>query len=253
MPGKRHYGVRVETPVSAAARISKLVPAHVDAWGLVRCDGTLEELAAYRAGSDEDGWDVRARCEVGDLLVGTVGHGTSRVIINVNRVEGVDARGVEWTPGTDVPIVPSVGWTEVAARYGSSRAWQRLDGRAARRFIEALIAELRTASDVSEREGDVQLGRCRKRSAKNRARMIDRAGGVCEGCNHNFRTGFGVRGDRALEVHHLKPLSQTGPNTRTQLRDLAVLCATCHRLVHADPQLRIESLKPGWYRMQSED
>lgn len=253
IPPNHHYGVRVETLVGAAKRISKLISTENDAWGLVRCDGTLEELAAYRAGSEEYGWDVRAHCEVGDFLVGTVGHGRSRVIVNVNRVEGVHKRRVEWAPETDVPILPAVGWSEVAARYGRTSAWQRLDGRAAKSFVDALVAELQSATDVPEREGELRLGRCRKRSAKNRTRMLDRANGRCEGCDRNFRMGFGLRGDRALEVHHLKPLSQTGSNTSTRLTDLAVLCATCHRLVHADPQLRISGLRPGWSRMMTEE
>lgn len=253
MPLAREYGVGVETPEGAAARIAELIPARADGWGLVRCDGTLEELAAYRAGSGDYGWNVRAHCEVGDLLVGTVGLGNSRVIVNVNRVEGLTARGVIWSAETDVPIVPSVGWSEVATRFGNARAWQRLDTHDATLFLEALVAELFSAVDVPEREGDLRLGRCRKRSAKNRRRMLDRAGGVCQGCDRNFRIGFGARGDRALEVHHLKPLSQTGPNTLTRLSDLTVLCATCHRLVHADPQLRIAGLRPGWLRMQSEE
>ena len=242
----------MESPSDAAKRISEIVPSSPDGWGVVRCDGTLEELAKYRAGSPEYGWDVRARCSVGDLLLGTVGQGRSRVIINVNRVEGVFPRGVEWIPQTDVPIVPSIGWAEVGARFGRTDAWRRLDGAAALRYIGAVTSELKAASDVPEREGEVRLARCRRRSTKNRIRKLDEAGGVCAGCARNFRVGFGFRGDRALEVHHLKPLSKSGEDVHTKLSELAVLCATCHRLVHADPQLRIDSLPPGWLRMSTE-
>lgn len=242
----------MDTPAVAAARISELVPARTSNWGIIRCDGTIEELAAYRAGSLEYGWRVREQCKIGDLLIGTVGTGASRVIVNVNRVEGVGPLGVEWTPETDVPIVPPIGWSEIAARFGRRATWRRLEGAEAMRFISAIAAHLEAAEDIPESEGDIRLGRCRKRSMKNRMRMLDRADGVCEGCHRNFRTGFGARGDRALEVHHLKPLSQTGSKTSTRLRDLAVLCATCHRLVHADPQLRIDSLRLGWLRTLAE-
>lgn len=38
---------------------------------------------------------------------------------------------------------------------------------------------------------------------------------------------------RVYEVHHLAPLSKAATPVRTTLADLAVLCANCHRAVHA--------------------
>lgn len=40
--------------------------------------------------------------------------------------------------------------------------------------------------------------------------------------------------ERAYEVHHKKPLSAAAAPVRTLLQDLAVLCANCHRAVHAN-------------------
>jgi hypothetical protein len=40
---------------------------------------------------------------------------------------------------------------------------------------------------------------------------------------------------RIFEVHHLSPLSKAATPVRTTLADLAVLCANCHRAVHATP------------------
>lgn len=40
---------------------------------------------------------------------------------------------------------------------------------------------------------------------------------------------------RIFEVHHLAPLSKATTPVRTTLADLAVLCANCHRAVHATP------------------
>jgi hypothetical protein len=242
----------LENPRDAAKRILTLIPADPTGWGANRCDGTLEELAKYRTGSFELGWDVRAEPLVGDLLVGTVGQGKDRVIVNVNRVEGVMRQAVEWSEETDVPIVPSVAWSEVAGRFGGVRIWQRITGPDAVKFIHAIADELRTMSDVSEREGASRAARCRQRSTKNRIRKLDAAQGVCEGCTRNFRFGFGVRGDRALEVHHRKPLHETTGEIQTRLADLAVLCASCHRLVHADPELRIAALQAGWSRIRSQ-
>lgn len=40
--------------------------------------------------------------------------------------------------------------------------------------------------------------------------------------------------DRAFEVHHKNPLAKAASPVRTTLDDLAVLCANCHRAVHAN-------------------
>ncbi|MFC6716999.1 HNH endonuclease [Natrialbaceae archaeon GCM10025810] len=53
-------------------------------------------------------------------------------------------------------------------------------------------------------------------SLKNELRL-DRAGGQCEYC---------VEEIDLLEVHHIKPRSEGGPNTR---KNLIVLCPNCHR------------------------
>lgn len=40
--------------------------------------------------------------------------------------------------------------------------------------------------------------------------------------------------DRAFEVHHKNPLASAAGPVRTTLNDLVVLCANCHRAVHAN-------------------
>jgi hypothetical protein len=44
-------------------------------------------------------------------------------------------------------------------------------------------------------------------------------------------------GRRIFEVHHLSPLSAAATPVRTTLSDLAVLCANCHRAVHATTEV----------------
>lgn len=239
--------------MQAARRIGDLVPTSTQAWGISRCDGTYEELVAYRSGSNEPGWHVVVSPRVGDLLVGTVGLGAARIIVNVNRVEGLSSGHVMWAEATDVPVIPSLGWSAVAARAGRfSRPWGRLDGDDAAEFVRALVAEMQSRVDTPESEGTRRISQCRDRSKKNRLRKLDHAKGTCEGCGQNYRVGFGTRGDRALEVHHLKPLGQSPGAVRTSLSDLAVLCATCHRLLHADLDLRLEAVQVGWARIRAE-
>jgi len=48
--------------------------------------------------------------------------------------------------------------------------------------------------------------------------------------------------DSQLDVHHLKPMSEG--ERLTSLADVAVLCATCHRLAHSeDPPLPLVTLR----------
>lgn len=42
-----------------------------------------------------------------------------------------------------------------------------------------------------------------------------------------------------FEVHHTSPLSSAATPRRTTLADLAVLCANCHRAIHATPDVEV--------------
>lgn len=66
----------------------------------------------------------------------------------------------------------------------------------------------------------------------------------CEVCSFDFEAKYGERGSGFAEIHHLKPLSSLMPASITRLEDLAVLCANCHRMIHAKkPWLDLEALK----------
>ena len=80
---------------------------------------------------------------------------------------------------------------------------------------------------------------------KKKADTLKRTGSLsCEVCSFDFAKAYGVRGEGFAEVHHTKPLHTLQPGTKTKLEDLAVLCANCHRMVHAKkPWLEIIELK----------
>jgi predicted HNH restriction endonuclease len=50
---------------------------------------------------------------------------------------------------------------------------------------------------------------------------------------------------RIFEVHHLQPLSESDSPVRTTLNDLAIVCANCHRAIHAtkDVEKNLKILK----------
>jgi hypothetical protein len=52
------------------------------------------------------------------------------------------------------------------------------------------------------------------------------------GCGFDFAEFYGAIGERFAECHHVRPLHEG--QRRTYLRDLAILCANCHRMPHRD-------------------
>ncbi len=60
---------------------------------------------------------------------------------------------------------------------------------------------------------------------------------VCAACSMRTPTASVTIGDSQFEVHHRVPLAQLG-SRKTRASDVAVLCANCHRLVHAAIQAR---------------
>ena len=88
----------------------------------------------------------------------------------------------------------------------------------------------------------------RSRSGKLRDSALKRSKGICEACGTDFSALFGGVGLHALQVHHKKQLALQDVPTITGPNDLAVVCANCHAIVHADPKraLPVELLRSQW-------
>jgi len=63
---------------------------------------------------------------------------------------------------------------------------------------------------------------------------------ICDVCGSKCHVGHPEYQEAPFEAHHLIPLSMAY-STATKLSDLALLCASCHRLVH-----RAIVLKKRW-------
>ncbi len=80
--------------------------------------------------------------------------------------------------------------------------------------------------------------------AKKAASLVSAGKLLCEACGFDFRVTYGERGEGFIEVHHAVPVHQLLPGATTKLADLHLLCANCHRMVHARrPWLTLEQLK----------
>jgi hypothetical protein len=89
--------------------------------------------------------------------------------------------------------------------------------------VDRAVEGIRTESLSKSRDDRLRL------AARQRAK------GKCECC---LRT-FGRKPDdlrrKCLVVHHKKQLKDTDQPRETKLSELAVVCANCHMMIHADP------------------
>jgi 5-methylcytosine-specific restriction protein A len=73
-----------------------------------------------------------------------------------------------------------------------------------------------------------------ERNAKLSKAVKENKGCVCEVCKIDFEKIYGELGKGYIEAHHLRPLSTLkGYKVPMHpIRDFAVLCANCHRMIH---------------------
>lgn len=64
---------------------------------------------------------------------------------------------------------------------------------------------------------------------------------TCQACGFDFAETYGIE---YIEAHHLLPVSSLTDEHQTQLDDIVMLCANCHRMIHSQtPPLSLEALK----------
>lgn len=80
--------------------------------------------------------------------------------------------------------------------------------------------------------------------SRKRKTLKEKGSLTCEVCNFNFEKAYGKRGEGFIECHHTKPLHTLESGSKTNVEDLALVCANCHRMIHSQrPWLSIEGLK----------
>ncbi|MCM1141372.1 MAG: HNH endonuclease [Muribaculum sp.] len=72
----------------------------------------------------------------------------------------------------------------------------------------------------------------RERNQQARKDCIDKKGCKCSVCGFDFEAVYGPVGRNYIEVHHLKPISQTDDEHEVTADDLVPLCANCHAMAH---------------------
>ena len=101
--------------------------------------------------------------------------------------------------------------------------------------------------DISAWEGEpIETSGYRpKRDRRLCDRALDNSRGVCSCCETDYSKILNGEGVRVLQVHHKKQFGYRDKPRLTKVSDLAVICANCHRLIHANLKqaLPVEALR----------
>ena len=99
--------------------------------------------------------------------------------------------------------------------------------------------------EAFEGEERFALIRHRKREQKLRdaklAQALNKNGSLCcevPRCGFNFEKVYGTIGKGFAHVHHLKPLGDRKVPSETPLKELAIVCANCHAMIHCGGKCR---------------
>lgn len=105
--------------------------------------------------------------------------------------------------------------------------------------IRSTVGEILPSPEEEEtfREGRIvtALHLRRERNPKLRKRVLETAikrGLKCEGCGDGPKARDPELLASSFEVHHKQPLALLAEETETRVSDAALLCASCHRILH---------------------
>jgi hypothetical protein len=224
----------------------------------------VDELRAMAASGRPDLWTLDPRARAGDRIVFYIQRPISGFVALGSVVHGRLIAGSRYGwPGrkmSDVIVDAMVErpLTLAAARqlFGKRWGWLKTPRRTVRvpanieaRFVTAVLrggssngtASAALAEEVAATEGEQseRLIRHRKREVwkrQEKIRAVLAATGclVCEvpRCGFDFSEVYGPLGHEYAQVHHLKPLSALSGPQETLLKDLSIICANCHAMVH---------------------
>ena len=134
---------------------------------------------------------------------------------------------------TDTPLVYKV---ECFSHFNSENPYDRdnLESEESITFPEGKKAYAKHAR-YERNQGIVRLAKDRFKAANSAL--------FCEVCGFSFDT-YGERGKDYIEAHHDVPVSDLGDDGVSNIDDIKMVCANCHRILHCKrPWLKVDELK----------
>lgn len=69
---------------------------------------------------------------------------------------------------------------------------------------------------------------------------------ICEACGLDPVALYGSDGERCIEAHHKVPIEELQPDSITRVDEMAMVCASCHRVIHTKkPCLPVNEVVKG--------
>lgn len=108
------------------------------------------------------------------------------------------------------------------------------------------------AEEITGREGRIltrlhvykERDKSLVKRSKDHYRRVNGGKLQCEACGIVPVDLYGEAGERSIEAHHKTPIEELQPDSETKTSDLAMVCATCHRVIHSSkPCLTIEEVQ----------
>jgi 5-methylcytosine-specific restriction enzyme A len=66
----------------------------------------------------------------------------------------------------------------------------------------------------------------------------------CDVCNFSFSDTYGILGNGFIEAHHTIPVSELKGVRKTTIKEIALVCSNCHRMLHkGERSLSVEKLR----------
>jgi 5-methylcytosine-specific restriction enzyme A len=103
--------------------------------------------------------------------------------------------------------------------------------------------------EFEERRVLTRLHKIRERSPavskKKKDEVLKKTGRLeCKVCGFDFHEFYGDIGYGVAECHHTKPVLELKKGEKTNLSDLSIVCANCHRIIHlSKPMLSVAELR----------
>ncbi len=116
-------------------------------------------------------------------------------------------------------------------------------------MIRTLVVNEDDESAFPEGSEKYVLHRIRERDSAitrkaKRERLAHTGKLACDVCDFDFLIEYGEHGDGFIEAHHTVPVAKLDGHQKTKIKDLALVCSNCHRMLHrGDPLLSVEQLR----------
>ena len=160
----------------------------------------------------------------------------------------IDAHGREIRKGVNARAIRKAADRMVSLKSG---LFGQTNAGSATVLIDAAAKSEVEAEEIVGKEGRllVRMHVYRERD-RNFARKVReyyklQGGGqlVCHACSCVPVDMYGPAGESCMEAHHKVPIEQLQPDSITVVNDMAMLCASCHRVVHSEkPCLTVDQV-----------